>query len=110
MLTTEEEKKKKEIFDAMSPKRRERILKKGYNNWDPFQKPKEPLEKFQQSDLGQAREIALQFFVEKNLDNPTNPYAQGVSEICQGVLREDEKYRGMFDFCLWYQKKRGDKD
>jgi len=42
-LTPEEEKKKRAIFDGMSPKTQKRILKRGYEEWDPFMMPKEPL-------------------------------------------------------------------
>ena len=42
-LTPEEEKKKRDLFEAMSPRSQKRILKKGYEEWDPFMLPKEPL-------------------------------------------------------------------
>ena len=41
-MTSEEEKKKKELFEGMSPRSQKRILKKGYDKWDPFLAPKEP--------------------------------------------------------------------
>ena len=106
ILTPEEEQKKRDIFEAMSPKRQQRILNKGYENWDPFQKPKEPFEKMQSMEGGrtQSLHIAGQFFAEKNLINPNNDYAQGVIEICRGLIQKDERYRGMFEFCLWYKE------
>ena len=37
--------KKKAVFDAMSPRRQKHILNKvGYDNWDPFEKPKDPID------------------------------------------------------------------
>lgn len=112
MLTSEEEKKKREIFEAMTAKRQARVLKKGYENWNPFQKPKEPFEKMQSMNGGrtQSLHIARQFFAERNLKNPTNDYVQGVVEICQGLIQKDERYRGMFEFCLWYDTKRERED
>ena len=40
----EEEKRKKAIFESMSSRRQKHILKKGYENWDPFQEPKDPID------------------------------------------------------------------
>ena len=36
--------RKRAVFEAMSPRRRRRIEKRGYENWDPFQPPKDPIE------------------------------------------------------------------
>jgi hypothetical protein len=40
----EAEKRKKAIFDSMSPRRQKHILRKGYAKWDPFQEPKDPID------------------------------------------------------------------
>ncbi len=57
-MTSEEEKKKKEVFEGMSPRRQQRILKKGYDKWDPFLAPKEP-PFFNQEERIRVREAAL---------------------------------------------------
>ena len=38
------EEKKKAIFDTMGKRGQKQILKKGYEQWDPFQDPKDPIE------------------------------------------------------------------
>ena len=44
-LSAEDEERKKFIFDSMSPRRQKHILKKeGYDAWDPFIEPKEPID------------------------------------------------------------------
>ena len=40
----EEEKRKRAILESMSPRRRKHILKKGYDRWDPFEMPKDPID------------------------------------------------------------------
>ncbi|MBU4388022.1 MAG: hypothetical protein KKB23_00600, partial [Proteobacteria bacterium] len=40
----EEEKRKRAIFDNMSPRNQKYILRKGYDKWDPFQEPKDPID------------------------------------------------------------------
>jgi hypothetical protein len=106
ILTPEEEKMKREIFEAMSPKRQQRILNKGYEHWDPFQKPKEPFDKIQKKESERKRieNLLREFLKETNLLNPSNAFMQGIFEICKGIVEEDERYRGMLEFCLWYKE------
>ena len=40
----EAEVRKKWVFDSMSPRRQNHILKKGYDKWDPFEEPKDPID------------------------------------------------------------------
>ncbi|PJB46515.1 MAG: hypothetical protein CO106_00150, partial [Deltaproteobacteria bacterium CG_4_9_14_3_um_filter_44_9] len=54
-LTIEEEERKKAVFDAMSARSRKRILDKGYEKWDPFIMPKDPMD----IRMAQGREAAL---------------------------------------------------
>src|SRR4030042_2278019 len=110
-LSPEEAKKKREVFEAMSLKRQQRILNKGYENWDPFQKPKEPFDKIKGKEGDRQRIMILshQFLKELNLINPSNAFMQGVFEICKGIVEEDERYHGMLEFCLWYKGKREEK-
>ena len=110
-MTSEEEKKKKELFEGMSPRRQQRILKKGYDRWDPFLAPKEP-PFFNKEERIRVREAALrveEFLLHKSReageDVTLHPaYVQGVREICYGLSKEEERYQGMQDFCLWVSK------
>ena len=43
-LTDEQEALKLEIYERMNPRRRKFVDRIGYDNWDPFQKPNEPLD------------------------------------------------------------------
>ena len=38
------EKLKRAIFDRMAPRRQKQVLKRGYEKWDPFIKPKDPID------------------------------------------------------------------
>lgn len=108
-LNAEEEKKKREIFEAMSPRRQQRVLKKGYENWNPFQRPKEPFEQIArrgENDLESAFELYHRFFSEKAVDAYCTAYVRGVNDICLGLIRGDDRYKGMYDFCCWFREKR----
>jgi hypothetical protein len=61
-LDEERKKKKKAIFDGMSPKHQQRILKKiGYENWDPFQEPRYPIDLREQKVEQMASVLLRQF-------------------------------------------------
>ena len=36
--------RKKAVFDSMSDRRQKHILRKGYDRWDPFEEPKDPID------------------------------------------------------------------
>ena len=110
-MTSEEEKKKKEVFEGMAPRRQQRILKKGYDKWDPFLAPKEP-PFFNQEERVRVREAALQleeFLLHKSREEGQDgtlhsAYVQGAREICYGLSKGEERCQGMQDFCLWASK------
>ena len=110
-LTPKEEKQKKAIFDAMSPRGQKHILKKGYDGWDPFMKPKEPLAyklrqeaKGEEVTLDSGHELYERFFAERKIPDYSAEYVKGVLEISQGLFREQDLYQGMYDFSRWYEK------
>lgn len=43
-LTEEQELLKREIYERMNPRRRKFIDRIGYDEWDPFQKPNDPMD------------------------------------------------------------------
>ena len=43
-LNEEQEQLKREIYERMNPRRRKFVDRIGYDNWDPFQKPNDPLD------------------------------------------------------------------
>ncbi|HUT72753.1 MAG TPA: hypothetical protein VMW89_18950 [Desulfatiglandales bacterium] len=105
-LDEEGERKKRAIFDSMSPKRRQRILEKiGYENWDPFQEPKDPIDLREQKTEQLALVLIQEFNSECGVEKRSNEYREAVKEICRGLIKGEERYKGIFDFCRWYGKK-----
>ncbi len=102
-LTREEENQKKAVFDAMSARSRRRILDKGYENWDPFLKPKDPID----IRMAQHRESALslmrRFLHECPAEGDSNAYGQGAWEICMGITVGDDRWKGAYDFSCWHR-------
>ena len=100
----EEEERKKAIFDQMSPRRQKHVLKVGYEKWDPFQEPKDPID-IRGDEMKRTSHMLVREFLQTRADNKYgNEYARGVLDLCLGVINEDERYIGMFDFSCWYQE------
>ena len=96
MPTPEEEKKKRELFEAMSPRRQQRILKKGYDRWDPFQMPKEPpvLMEKERRDKEHALMLFHRYIAECSVEMEPDEYFRGVKEMSEGITAGGDRYRG----------------
>ncbi len=100
----EEEKRKKAIFNSMSPRRQKHILKKGYEKWNPFLEPKDPIDIRRDKTKRTTQTLVREFLYTLDAQDYTNAYGRGVFEMCLGIINEDDKYRGMFDFSVWYNE------
>ncbi len=100
--TPESEKRKKAIFDRMSPRRQRHILKRGYDKWDPFQEPKDPIDIRTDQTKRTSQMLIREFLQSKPSENYSNAYGRGVLEICLGIINEDDRFRGMYEFSCWY--------
>lgn len=103
-LSSEEEEQKRVIYEQMSPRRRKFIDRIGYETWDPFQKPNEPMELRQDVSKRTTHQLVREFLRTAPGFDHTGDYGRGALECAHGIVNQDEKYRGMFDFCVWYYK------
>jgi hypothetical protein len=95
--------KKKAIFDAMGRRGQQYILKKGYDKWDPFQEPKDPIDIRKDKTKRTSQTLIREFLSRVDQDEYSNTYAQGALEMCMGIINQEERIRGMFDFAVWYK-------
>ena len=93
-LPEEEEKRKKAIFDSMSPRRQKHILKKGYEKWDPFQEPKDPIDIRKDKTKRTTQTLVREFLQTRSFEEYSNAYGRGVFEICLGIINDDEQVQG----------------
>lgn len=105
MNLTEKEKDrlKEAIFDSMSPRRQKHILKKGYDKWNPFEEPKDPIDMRMDRSKRTMNELIREFMQAIDMSGHGEDYRKGALEICLGIINEDERYLGMFDFASWYR-------
>ena len=98
----EAEKRKKAVFDGMSPRRQKHILKKGFDKWDPFQEPKDPIDIRKDKTKRTSQTLIREFLQETSAEKYSNEYGRGVVDICIGIINGDERYIGMLEFANWY--------
>ena len=104
-LSPEDREKKQAIFDSMSPRRRKHIVEKvGFENWDPFIEPKDPIDMRKDKTKRTSIELAKEFLASREGQEYSNAYGQGVWEMCLGIVNEDDRFRGMFEFAGWYRE------
>jgi len=96
--------RKQAIFDSMSSRRQKQILKRGFDKWDPFQEPKDPIDIRQDKTKRTSQMLIREFLQTLDSDNYSNDYAKGAFELCLGIINENERYEGMFDFACWYRE------
>ncbi len=103
-FTREEiEKKKKGIFDAMGARGQKQIIKKGYDLWDPFEEPKDPIDIRKDRTKRTSQMLIREFMQSRSHDEYSNSYGRGALDICLGIINGDENCKGMYDFSCWYR-------
>lgn len=94
---------KKAVFEGMSERRQKHILKRGYEKWDPFEEPKDPLDIRMDRSRRTMNDLIREFLQTWDISGHGHDYRKGALEICLGIINEDERYLGMFDFACWYK-------
>ena len=97
------ERRKKAIFDAMSLRAQKRIRKKGYDKWDPFQEPKDPIDIRRDQTRRTTQQLVREFLQSRGQEPASNAYSRGVLDIALGLINEDDRCIAMFEFSCWYQ-------
>jgi hypothetical protein len=96
------EERKKAIFDTMSPKAQKHILKKGYEHWDPFMEPNDPIDLRKGKLNRTSLDLTRSFLASCQFDGYSNAFGEGAWEMCKGLIADDDRYKGMLAFALWY--------
>lgn len=100
--------RKKAIFDSMSKRGQERILRIGYENWDPFQEPKDPRERIFSSASLRASALIKAFLEEERLGEESVGMQKELFELCKGVLQGEARATVLYKLCLWLARKRAE--
>lgn len=101
-LTDDQEALKLNIYETMNPRRRKYIDRIGYANWDPFQKPNDPMELRTDVSKRTTQQLIREFLQSCRGENLSNEFSQGALESAIGIINRDEKTLGRYAFCAWY--------
>jgi hypothetical protein len=103
-IQDEAEARKKAIFSGMSPRRQRHIMKMGYDKWDPFEEPKDPIDIRRDKTNRTTQQLVREFLQNCAHDKYSNAYGRGVLEMALGIVNDDDRYIGMYEFAAWYQE------
>lgn len=113
LFSEEEEEQKRLFYERMSPRRRRFVDRIGYENWDPFEAPKEPMDIRTDVSERTVQQLVHEFLRSASHELHGGEYARGATECALGIVARQEKYQGVLDFCVWYhellQKERASK-
>lgn len=101
-LDAEQERQKRQIYEKMSPRRRKFIDRIGYEQWNPFQEPKEPLDIRTDISKRTIQQLCREFMAVAGSADKGAEWRKGVMECAMGIVQKNEKYQGIYDFCIWY--------
>lgn len=97
--------KKRAVFDAMSSRRQKHILNKvGYDNWDPFEKPKDPIDIRTDESNRTSQMLVAEFLRAHPARANSKSYRRGVLEMAIGIVNDDDRYVAMYEFALWHKR------
>ena len=99
--------KKKAIFDGMSRRGQKWVLKIGYENWDPFEKPKDPRERIFSSASVKAGALVREYYESAGGKVESVAVHRELFELCLGLLRGEDRAKTVVDFCAWLKKRTG---
>jgi hypothetical protein len=104
----EYERRKRAIFESMSKRGQERILRMGYENWDPFQEPKDPRERIFASSAQKATLLLQEFYQASDMREVAMSHHRELFEIVRGFLDGDARARVIVSLCLWINNQRNE--
>jgi hypothetical protein len=94
--------RKRAIFETMSPRRQQHIMKRGYDKWDPFEEPKDPIDIRRDETKRTTQQLVREFLQQCGQEKYSNAYGRGVLEMALGIINRDDRFIGMFEFAAWY--------
>ncbi|NLI31251.1 MAG: hypothetical protein GX422_00500 [Deltaproteobacteria bacterium] len=101
----EREERKRAIFDGMSKRGQERILKIGYDEWDPFQEPKDPRERIFSSTSLKANALLRDFYIGQGIEEESAVTHKEMFDFCRGLLQGERRALVLYEFCHWLKQK-----
>lgn len=95
------EEQKRAMYEGLSPRRRRFVDRIGYENWDPYQAPFDPID-IRTDVLGMTTHELLNRYYRSLPEVPDHDYMQTLSEFMVLLVMNIEKVRPILEFSDWY--------
>lgn len=95
--------RKRAVFDSMAPRRQKQIMARGYDKWDPFMEPKDPIEIRRDTTRRTSIQLFREFLWARENEKYSNSYGQAVLDMALGLINGDDRYIAMYEFAVWYR-------
>ena len=103
-LRDESDERKKAIYEAMSPRGQRYIQKIGYDRWNPFDEPKDPIDiRADEGTKRTAQQLFRKFLQLYDAKGVSSQFSRGVLEMAMGLVNNEDRVRAMYEFSLWYR-------
>jgi hypothetical protein len=105
----EVEERKRYMYEKMSKRRRKFVDRMGYENWDPFAAPFDPID-IRTDKTGRTAHQLTADYMSSIGKQANQEYIDAINEFNVMLVMNFEKVRPLYDYCLWYKdelKKRG---
>ena len=76
----------------------------GYDEWDPFQKPNDPMDIRVDPSKRTTQQLFRGFMHSLGERTEGNDFNKGALDCALGIVNRDERYLGIYEFCVWYYK------
>jgi len=97
----EVEEQKRLMYEKMSPRRRKFVDRIGYDNWDPYQAPFDPID-IRVDPTGHTTHELLHKYFKTLPAIPAADYMQTLTEFMVLLVMNIEKVRPILEFSDWY--------
>ena len=104
---SEYEVRKRAIFEGMSNRGQQRVLRIGYENWEPFQEPKDPREQIRSVIAIRANALVGEFYAANPGNEGARDFHKDLLDVATGLLRGERWAQILFEFCKWFQQQSG---
>jgi hypothetical protein len=102
--TAEDEANKRAIYERLSPRRKKFIDRIGYEKWDPFQEPKDPIEIRKDPSKRTTQQLIREFLQTQPHRTNNTAYSSGALELALGLVNRQDRSIGMYEFSVWYHE------
>ena len=102
MTQQERDEQKRAIYERMSARRRKFVDKIGFDAWDPFAAPNDPIDIRTEALELNAHDLTKAFMRSVPHKAGNEAYSQGAFDMANGIINGQDRYQGMLDFARFY--------